>query len=275
MKPKAFDYVRATSVNEVLSVLASEGEDARIIAGGMSLVAMMNFRLVEPKVLVDIMNIEELSHIRVENGYVEVGAGVRQARLMAWPELRTHIPLYAQALPHVGHYQTRARGTVCGSIAHCDPSSEQPLCFLTLGGSVVLRSARGTRVVPAEEFLVGMLATSRRPDELVVAVRFPVARPKAGYYFEEMTQRHGDFAICAVAAVAEGNVVRLGVGGVAERSTVREWTGLAEVDIDDALNQYAWELGGSDDIHATAEYRRQLVRRLGRRAILEARKCRK
>lgn len=275
MKPVAFEYVRAASVNEALAVLAREGEDAKIIAGGQSLVAMMNIRLAAPKKLVDITHIEELSQIRIDGNFIEVGAAVIQARLMAWPDLGRHAPLLVMAFPHIGHYQTRSRGTVCGSIAHSDPSSELPLCLATLGGSVVLRSKRGSRVLSAEEFQIGMLTTARSADEMVVAVRFPVARPNTGYFFTEMTQRHGDFAICAVAAVVSEGSVRLGVGGVAERPTVREWTNLADSDIGNALNQFAWDLGGSDDIHATAQYRRQLVRCLGNQAILEARKCQK
>lgn len=275
MKPKAFEYIRARSVSEALAVLDRDGDDAKIIAGGQSLVAMMNIRLVEPKKLIDISHIEELSQIRINGDVIEVGAAVTQARLMAWAELGRLSPLLAMALPHIGHYQTRSRGTVCGSIAHSDPSSELPLCLATLGGSVVLRSSQGSRVVSAAEFQIGMLATARSANEMVVAVRFPVAHPKTGYFFNEATQRHGDFAMCAVAAVVSESNIRLGVGGVAEQPTVRDWKNLAVNDLGDALNQFAWDLGGSDDIHATAEYRRQLVRNLGRQAILEARKCQK
>lgn len=275
MKPKAFDYRRAGSLDEALDVLARESEGARLIAGGMSLVAMMNFRLVEPKVLVDITHIPDLAYLRVDGGCIEIGAATTQAQTLAWPELARHSPLLAGALPHVGHFQTRSRGTVCGSIAHSDPSSELPLCLATLGGSVVLRSRRGARTVPAGEFQVGMLTTAREADEMVTAVRFPVAGAHTGYAFNEVARRHGDFAICAIAAVVSGDTVRLGVGGVAERPTVREWKGLADGDVDDALNQLAWDLGGSDDIHASAQYRRQLVRRIGRRTIREARECQK
>lgn len=276
MKPSAFDYVRASSVDEVLRVLAREGDNAKIIAGGMSLVPMMNFRFAQPKIIIDIMHIPELASIRhvPQHGYVEIGAGVRQAELLKWPDLDRILPLLAQALPHTGHYQTRSRGTVCGSIAHSDPCAEQPLCLATLGGSVVLRSLRGERAVSANDFQIAMLATSREPDEFIVAVRLPVAQKNFGYHFTEMAQRRGDFAICAVAAVAGPDFVRLGIGGVAERPAVREWKDLQDNDIDDVLNALAWDLEGSDDIHATAEYRRQLVRRLGRRSILEAQKCR-
>jgi 2-furoyl-CoA dehydrogenase FAD binding subunit len=273
MKPKAFDYVRIESMDEAIDVLAREGDQARVLAGGMSLVAMMNFRLVEPRVLVDIMHVHELSHIKVIDDCLEIGAATTQAQAMEWPDMSRQAPLLAKAFPHVGHYQTRSRGTVCGSIAHADPSSELPLCLALLNGSVVLRSRRGSRTVSADDFQVGMLATAREPDELISGVRFPLASPDAGYAFDEVTQRHGDFAICTVAAIVFDDVIHLGVGGVAERPTIREWKGLTGGDLDDALNEFAWDLGGSDDIHATAQYRRQLVRRIGRRVIEEARRC--
>ena len=274
MKPGAFEYIRPASLIEALESLARHGEDARILAGGQSLVAMMNFRLVQPRVLIDISDLRELDSVRIEGDRIEVGASATQARFMAWPELETASPLLAQALSHVGHYQTRSRGTVCGSIAHSDPSSELPLCLATLGGTVVLKSRAGSRELGAEEFQLGLMQTARRPDEMVVAARFPLRQKGAGYAFQEMAQRRGDLAVCAVAAQVSARVTRLGVGGVAEKPAVREWNDLGDAGLDEALNEFAWDLEGSDDIHGTALYRRQLVRRLGRRAILEARACR-
>lgn len=273
MKPKSFTYLRPAGLDEAVQGLARLGDDARILAGGQSLVPLMNFRLVQAKALIDISGLAPLSYIREENGHIEVGASSTQAQLMAWPKLGERAPLVSLAIPHVGHFQTRSRGTVCGSIAHADPSSELPLCLATLGGSVVLRSSDGMRVLSAAAFQTGMLATARRPDEVVAAVRFPVRRPGAGYAFAEMAQRHGDFAICAVAAMVSGTTIRVGVGGVADKPTVREWPSLGGDEMDDALNDFAWALGGTDDIHATAAYRRDLVRRLGRRVIDEARRC--
>jgi 2-furoyl-CoA dehydrogenase FAD binding subunit len=273
MKPKAFTYLRPDSVDEAVHSLGRLGEDGRVLAGGQSLVPMMNFRLVESQALIDISNLSALAYVRESNGEIEVGASTTQAQLMAWPELARLNPLLNLAMPYVGHFQTRSRGTVCGSIAHSDPSSELPLCLATLGGSVVLRSTRGTRTVSAREFQIGMLTTARLPDEMIVAVRFPVAGRKRGHAFAEVAQRQGDFAICALAAVVSGNVIRLGVGGVADKPTVREWPKLTDDEIDVALNDFAWELGGTDDHHASAAYRRGLVRKLGRRVIEEARKC--
>jgi 2-furoyl-CoA dehydrogenase FAD binding subunit len=273
MKPKSFTYLRPASIDEAVQALARWREDARIIAGGQSLVAMMNFRLIETQVLIDVSDLAPLAYIRESNGEIEVGASTTQAQFMTWPKLAELAPLLNAAMPHVGHYQTRSRGTVCGSIAHSDPSSELPLCLATLGGSVVMTSSRGTRVLSCGDFQTGMLTTARLPDELITAVRFPTRKPGAGYAFVEMAQRHGDFAICAVAAMVSGKIARLGVGGVAEKPTVREWSGLDESGIDDALNDFAWDLGGTDDSHASAVYRRGLVRRLGRQVIEEAKKC--
>jgi len=270
MKPRSFTYIRPADLDETVAALARLRDDARILAGGQSLVPMMNFRLVEARALIDISDLAPLAYLREQEDAIEVGAATTQAQFMAWPPLTALAPLLSAAMPHVGHFQTRSRGTVCGSIAHSDPSSELPLCLATLGGSVVLRSSSGTRVLAAEHFQTGMLTTARRPDEVIAAVRFPKRRPATGYAFTEMTQRHGDFAICALAAVVSADAVRLGVGGVADKPAVRTWPRLEEGEIEDALNDLAWELGGTDDAHATAAYRRELVRRLGRRVIAEA-----
>ncbi len=274
MKPRAFDYLKAESVEEAMAALAEHGAAARLLAGGQSLVAMLNFRFSEPALLIDIGGLESLRYIRVADGSIEIGAATTQAELMAWPELGERLPLLTRALPHLGHMQTRNRGTVCGSIAHADPSSELPLCLATLAGEVVLRSVRGERALSAAEFQTGLLTTVRLEDEMIKAVRLPLRQPGAGYAFDEMALRRGDFAVASVAAVANGDAVRLGVGGLADRPAVRDWRNLAEVEIDEALNAFAWELGGQDDIHASARYRRELVRRLGRRVIEEARSCR-
>ena len=268
MKPAQFDYVRPRDVAEVLDVLATHGEDARVLAGGLSLVAMLNFRLVQPKVVVDISALSELSFIVARDDFVEVGAAVTQAEFMAWPELAEKLPLISTAMPHIGHFQTRARGTVCGSICHCEPSSELPLCLATLDGAVELRSKRGSRVLKAAEFQAGILSNARAADELVYAVRFPIAGPGRSA-FAEVTERRGDFAIVAAAAVADGTGLRLGIGGVADRPVVKIIDGLGSGDVDDALNALAWELGGDTDIHATARYRRHLVRHLGKQVIEE------
>src|SRR5580698_1587645 len=172
MKPRPFDYVRPDTVEEALALLAEHGDDARILAGGQSLVPMLNLRLIDASVLIDISRIAGLDVIRDLGRNVEIGASITQNKLMAWPELAQKLPLLAAALPFVGHFQTRNKGTVCGSIAHADPSSEIPLALAVLGGEVVLRSKKGERVLEASDFQKDMLTTAREPDELIAAVRF-------------------------------------------------------------------------------------------------------
>lgn len=274
MKPAAFDYVRAGTMDEALSVLAAEGGDARIIAGGQTLMPMLAMRLARPKVLVDIMRLSELRGIEQGTDRLRVGAGVRQAELLARADLAQDQPLLAQALPWVGHAQTRSRGTICGSVAHADPSAEIPLVLVALQGTVELRSRKRRRSVPATEFFTGLLSTARADDEMIAAVSFPAAAPGAGYAFAEFGRRHGDFAICACAAVVRAGGIRFAVGGVAERPTAIDWPALEGKALTDALDAFAWTLEARDDMHATARHRRDLVRHMGAKVIEEARTCR-
>jgi 2-furoyl-CoA dehydrogenase FAD binding subunit len=273
MKPAPFDYVRPDSLNEVHAFLASEGADARILAGGQSLLPMLSMRLTRPKLVIDIMRLP-VADIRIDGHDIRVGCGVRQAALMVWPDAARHQPLLAAALPWVGHAQTRSRGTVCGSIAQADPSAELPLVLVTLNGSVELSSRRKRRRVPAASFFTGAMSTARGDEELIEAVRFPCLAPGAGTAFKEFGRRHGDFAIVACAAIADGQGTRLGIGGVADRPMLRGFAQLDGRALDDALNAFAWDLDARDDLHATAPYRRELVRQIGRQTIEEARRCR-
>ena len=270
MKPAPFDYLRADEEEEALEALAEAGDDARLLAGGQTLMPMLNMRLVEPAVLIDISRLPGRGEISDDGAVIEVGAAATQADLEAWPPLARRAPLLAQALPLLGHVQTRSRGTVCGSIAFADPSAELPLCLAVLGGEAVLRARTGTRTLPAAEFQTGMLSTACRADEMVTAVRFPTAEPGAGYAFTEFARRHGDFAIVAIAAIAWANGIRIGVGGVAEQPVVQDWPLLDGSALDDALNALAWSLDAADDAQASARYRRELVRGLGKRTIREA-----
>jgi 2-furoyl-CoA dehydrogenase FAD binding subunit len=269
MKPAPFDYVRAESLAEAHDVLAAEGSDAAVIAGGQTLVPLLSMRMARPKVVVDIMRLRELAGIAVEGNAIRVGATVRQADLLAWPELAARQPLLAQALPWVGHAQTRARGTVCGSIALADPSAELPLCLVALGGEVVLSSKSKRRTVRADDFFTGLMSTDRADDELIEAVRFTCRQPGEGFAFREFARRHGDFAIVACAAVTDARGARLAVGGVADRPVARDFADAS----DDALDAFAQSLDARDDLHATADYRRMLVRKLGR-AVIEEATCR-
>ena len=279
MKPRPFDYIRPDTIEEAVALLAEYGEGARVLAGGQSLVPMLNLRIVEAEALIDVSRIGALDVIREledkELGdTIEIGAAVTQNKLMAWPQLKQKLPLVAAALPHVGHFQTRNKGTVCGSIAHADPSSELPLTLALLGGEVVLKSQRGERMLAANEFQKDMLTTARAPDELIAAVRFPVANGKwieRGVAFREVARRHGDFAIVAVAALAENkNAVRLGVGGMTGKPAVRR---IAAKESTAAIAAWADELEGYEDLHASAAMRRDLFRNLAPLAIEEAIRC--
>lgn len=266
MKPAAFEYQRAETAAEAAAVLAQLGDEARILAGGQSLMAVLNMRLARPQRLVDISRSKALAELRVDGAILHVGAAVTQAMLEWRPGLAQELPLLALAFPHISHFQIRNRGTVAGSIAHADPSAELPLVLLAVGGEVCLRSARGARRVAAQDFFTGMLLTARAADELVEAVRFPLASAGQGHGFEEFAVRHGDFAICAVAAVADARRLRIAVGGVADRPVARDLPLLDGAALDDALNELAWSLDVRDEPQASAALRRQLVRRLGRRA---------
>jgi 2-furoyl-CoA dehydrogenase FAD binding subunit len=267
MKPAAFDYVRAEHLDEALDVLRQEGSDARIIAGGQSLMPMLNMRLAKPKTLIDIMRLPELARIDAKADTITIGAGVRQTALLEWPDLGWSLKLVALALPWTGHAQTRSRGTVCGSIAHADPSAELPLVLQALGGEVHLRSAKRRRRVAAKDFFAGMMTTTRADEELIEAVSFPAAQKRCA--FREVARRHGDFAIVAAAAVKTTGGVRLTVGSVADMPVARDFPRLEGGALDDALNAFAYELDARDDVHATARYRRDLVRLIGRDLVRE------
>lgn len=271
MKPAAFDYVRADSAEMACELLAKHGDEARILAGGQSLMAVLNMRLAQPELLVDISRSVSLSKIQVCDGQIEVGAAVTQAALEWRPTLAQELPLLPLVFPHISHFQIRNRGTVCGSVAHADPSAELPLCLLALQGSVVLRRGQQERVLTADQFFTGMLSTARASDELLQAVRFPLAQAGQGFGFREYARRHGDYAVCAVAAVAHAQGLRVAVGGVADRPMVREWPLLEGSALDDALNEFAWALDARDDPQISAAARRHMVRRLGRQAVEQAR----
>ena len=270
MKPAAFDYLRADQPEQAVAALAQHGEDARILAGGQSLMAVLNMRLANPTLLIDISRSEPLAQVRSAQGQLCIGAAATQACVERRPGLASELPLLALAFPHISHFQVRNRGTVAGSIAHADPSAELPLCLLALEGEVVLRRARGRRVVKAKDFFTGMLLTARAPDELLEEVRFPLAKSGSGHGFEEFSMRHGDYALCAVAVVADAQRLRIAVGGVADRPTARDFPLLQGSALDDALNELAWSLEARDEPQASAQLRRQLVRTLGRRAVQQA-----
>ncbi|MBA3589782.1 FAD binding domain-containing protein [Methylibium sp.] len=264
MKPAAFDYVRAETGDEAVQQLRALGADARILAGGQSLMAVLNMRLAQPSALIDISRTGDLDYVRAEGGMLAVGAAATQGSVEWRKTLAQEVPLLAQAFPLISHFQIRNRGTVCGSVAHADPSAEIPLVLLALGGEVVLRNASKRRTLAAADFFQGMLMTARAPDELLEEVRFPLAAAGQRSAFTEFSARHGDFAIVSVAAVADTRGLRLAVGGVADRPRLAQWpAGQRGGELESALNDFAWELEAQDDAHASAAFRRHLVRRLG------------
>lgn len=281
MKPAPFEYCRADTLDEALDLLAEFGHDGSVLAGGMSLGAMLNMRLVRPAAVIDINRIPDLDGIESKNGRIETGALCRQVDALHSSVIAEQVPLLAQSLPKVGHFQTRNRGTLGGSVAHADPSAEIPLILLTLGGDVALASKARRRTVPAADFFAGILTTVRQPDELLTGLRWPAARVGAGYAFEEIAQRHGDFAIAAAAATAElgqdGTIrtLSLGLGGVEDRPItidVSQFNGApGGAETARAIAELA--AGSVDpvqDIQANAAYRTQLVRVLGARVLERA-----
>ena len=267
MKPLAFEYKRVDKVSQALQWLHEAGENARILAGGQSLVILLNMRLAQPAYLLDISRCEELNFLRQEKDMVCVGASTTQAQLQFWPDLVQAAPMLAEAIPFISHYQIRNRGTVVGSIAHADPSAELPLCLATLDGRVVLRSRKGSRELDSVQFQQGMLTTAKKSDEMVTEVRFPVAKAGHGYAFDEFALRRGDFAIVACAVDAGPEMIRLGIGGVADKPVVVQWARNDSASYKEQLNDLAWQLNAQDDQHASAAYRRHLVRELGQKTI--------
>lgn len=216
MKAPNFRYARAGSVDEACALLAQHGDNARILAGGQSLMPTLNMRLSAPELLVDINRIEALRGIAVDGDTIRIGALVRHVELAESVIIRRHLPLVAEAIAHVAHPAVRNRGTFGGSIALADPAAELPACAVALNASFVLNSRRGPRIVAAEHFFKGLYDTDRRPDEILTEARIPAQKPGTTYGFDELARRHGDFAIVGLACVA-ANAPRLVFFGCEDR----------------------------------------------------------
>jgi 2-furoyl-CoA dehydrogenase FAD binding subunit len=258
VKPAPFDYLRPESAEEALSMLAEHGDEAKVLAGGQSLVPALNMRLLRPSTVVDI-NRADLGDVTTENGATRIGATVRQAD----PQLRTH-PVLSRTLPHVGHFVTRNRGTLGGSIAHADAAAELPVALVAAGGSVVAASARGQREISAGDFFLGPYTTALAADELLVETIWP-ATDDGVFAFEELAQRGGDFALCIAAASVRGDDLRVVVGAVTDRPTV------LMVDPDHPGESAAAQVEPWGSLHASPAYLKQLVRVLVDRAVSRAR----
>jgi carbon-monoxide dehydrogenase medium subunit/6-hydroxypseudooxynicotine dehydrogenase subunit alpha len=283
MKPPCFDYERPESLDEALAVLSARGEGAKVLAGGQSLVPLLNFRLARPECLVDLNRVPELAFVRSENGAMRLGAMTRQATLERSAAVAAGWPLLLEAVRHIGHPQIRNRGTVGGSVAHADPAAELPAAFAALGVTFHVRSARRARTVRFDELAVTHLTTSLEPDELLTEIEVPALPPRTGTAFVELARRHGDFALAGAAAV-----VTLGQSGACERVAVAllaagptalraeaAETWLEGVDLDEraaaeAAGRAVAGIRPASDVHGSTEFRRDLAAVMVRRALLTA-----
>jgi CO/xanthine dehydrogenase FAD-binding subunit len=256
VKPAPFRYERPETVGETVALLAEHGDEAKVLAGGQSLVPLLNMRLARPAVLVDINHVAGLENMSRMDGSARCGALVRQA------DFQGQSPLVDACRAFIGHHATRNRGTVCGSIAHADARAELPLALLVSGGSVVAKSVRGRREIPAGDFFVTHFTTALEPDELVVETLWPNPGPNVA--FEEFALRQGDFALGMAAVVVRDGEITVGVGSVVDRPT------LLAIDQDDPGASAAEQVEPADTLHASAQYLRHLTRVLVERAVAAA-----
>lgn len=282
MKPSAFAYHAPTELDEALALLAELGEDGKVLAGGQSLVPMMNMRLAAPAALVDITRIDALGTLEVTGSHVMVGATVTHERLRKDPAAAAACPLVRRALQWVAHPVIRNRGTAVGSIAHADPAAELPAVLALLGGHVDLAGRQGTRRVEGADFILGLLESDVRPGEVVTGVSLPVTPPRTGTAFLELARRHGDYALAGVGVTVglddDNNVevARAAFIGVGDGPVVVDLGAMLAGQPHDALSTDAAvaaardQLDPSDDIHASGSYRRHLAGILLGRALAEA-----
>lgn len=284
MKPPPFRYQAADSVDEALSWLARHGSEAKLLAGGQSLIPVMSFRLARPSVLVDLNRIPGLDFVReTEDGELAVGALTRQRRLERDPVTRRLSPLLAETLPFVAHPQIRNRGTVGGSLAHADPAAELPAVALALDARLRLVSERGARWLAARDFFAGLFATALAPDEMLAEVRFPRLPARTGCAFGEIARRHGDYAQAGAAVVvtlaADGTIERarlaylaLGEGPLEapRAAAVLDGAAPSEALFAEAAEVALGEVDPTSDVHATEAYKRHLAQVLTRRLLATA-----
>jgi CO/xanthine dehydrogenase FAD-binding subunit len=282
VKPPPFEYDRVYSVDEALDLLAEHGDDAKVLAGGQSLVPLLNFRLARPERLIDVNDLRELDRLEL-NGTLRIGALTRQSTLEESAEVRERVPLLHEAVRFVAHPQIRNRGTVGGSVAHADPAAELPAAFAALDAVFHVRSASGTRTVTSDEMFVTHLTTALEPDELLTEIEVPLPAPGTGSAFVEFARRHGDFALAGAAVLvrlaADGTCTRaavalLSAGPAPVRAREAE-EALVGQRIDDGVAREAAAAAVKDarplaDVHGGADYRRRVLEALVRRALLTA-----
>lgn len=276
MKPAPFAYAKARSVEDAVRLLGEHGDSAKLLAGGQSLMATLNMRLSQPGILIDLNGIPGLDGIALNGGSVAIGAMVRHAAAATSEIVAKNAPLFAMALPHIGHPAIRNRGTIGGSIAFADPAAELPACFLALGGEAEIAGKGGGRWVKADDFFKGLYETAIGADEMLTAIRLPAATPDMRYGFAELSRRHGDYALVGLAAAAraEGGSlkdVRLAYFGVAltpVRAKGAE-ARLAAGSIDDAVKALGSDLDPPDDIQETGAVKKHLAGVLLRRVAAQ------
>ena len=270
MKPSPFAYAKARSVAHAIELLAED--EARLLAGGQSLIATLNMRLSAPRVLIDLNGIGALDGIALKDGMIEIGALVRHAQAERSVEIARHAPLIARALPHIGHPAIRNRGTIGGSVAFADPAAELPACLLALGGEVSISGPQGARSVKADDFFKDLFETALTPRDVLTAIRLPAATADTRIGFAEFARRHGDYAMAGLAACARADGkglkdVRLayfGVGSTPRRARNAE-TALAGGDVDAAVQALDRDLNPPDDVQATGAVKKHLAGVLLRR----------
>ncbi len=270
MIPASFQYLRASTVDEALTLLASHGDDAKVLAGGHSLLPLMKLRLAAPEYLVDIGPLDELRYVRLDGDEVVIGALSRYSALVQDPVLLEHAPLLAHVSGEVGDRQVRHRGTIGGSLVHADAAADLPAAILASDATLVARGPAGERRIPAAEFFLGPFTTPLEPTELLTEIRVP-ARPGEGWGFQKFTRRAIDWAMVGV-TVAGDRVGLVNMGGVPLRATATEEALAAGASIEEAAELAASGTNPPDEPHATAEYRRHLARVLTRRALTQARR---
>jgi carbon-monoxide dehydrogenase medium subunit len=270
VKPAPFAYAKAKSVEDAIKLLGQA--DARLLAGGQSLMATLNMRLSAPKLLIDINGIRDLSGISVKNGCVEIGALTRHVEAERSADIAGHAPLIALAMPHIGHAAIRNRGTIGGSIAFADPAAELPACLLALDGEVEIAGAKGKRTVKAEDFFKALFETALGASEVLTAVRIPAATKETRAGFAEFARRHGDYAMAGLAANAKANGKRLsdvrlvffGIGATPVRAKSAEGA-LVNGDVEAAVQSLGSDLDPHDDVQADAATKMHLAGVLLRR----------
>src|SRR6202044_3046730 len=282
MKLPEFEYQVPATVAEAIGLLAQHQDEASLLAGGQSLIPLLAMRLARPAVLIDINGLDDLSGVSVTDGRVTIGALTREYMAEESETVAETVPLLAAALPLIGHEAIRSRGTLGGSLAHADPAAELPAVRRALDAEFVVRSESGERVIPASDWFEGYLTTSRRPDEILVEVRFPVAEPGTGVAFQEVARRHGDFAMVGLAAsltLADGTITdaRLAFSGVADvpvrpveaESLLLNQQPSAELFAEPARRAAA-QLDPPADLHGSSDYRKKVAAALVRRGLQAA-----